>query len=73
MKNLKLNMADRYPDYVLLPLVDREAMRKAVKEKFGTVKAFVAETGFKDFSNITSGHRRVCPKKLAKMKKALGV
>ena len=45
MKNLKLNMADRYPDYVLLPLVDREAMRKAVKEKFGTVKAFVAETG----------------------------
>lgn len=73
MKKLKLNMANRYPNHVELTLIERDAMKKAVVEKFGSYRAFTEQTGIIGISNIANGHRRACPKKLARIKQALGV
>lgn len=68
---------DKCAHYIAMPLAEREALRAAMVEKYGSIKAFVTAHAFVGANSVMihvlNGRNRICPKKLAKIKTVLGL
>ena len=75
IKTLK-TYKDMTPNFVIVPIAERERLKAIILERYGAVSAFVCVNKplvTTTFAKVLNGDARICPKKLQKIKTMVGM
>jgi hypothetical protein len=72
----KKTYKDMTPNFVVMPIAEREQLKAIILERYGAVSAFIKnnkQTATTTFAKVLNGDARICPKKLQKIKTMVGM